>query len=226
MADKVIRRQFRGCLKENAKEGTRLCMAAAEAEKEVRRLIQDGSLLTASVYYHENMCFLYYEALKEDVDPADFFKSLEDFLEPWPEEGGKTCWAPMYSIYWHSVPQDVDSWMEGRKGKKNRIGRIAFLYPEKMFSYTYWHQAIVEEGLLKGDQYQFISLHENILFSYFEEPKNMVNITGMDKASEVIDKWLAVNPESHFDREKAGGSNFILIEQLLSIAAGDDLVIR
>ena len=63
-------------------------------------------------------------------------------------------------------------------------------------SYTYWHQAIVEEGLLKGDQYQFISLHENILFSYFEEPKNMVNITGMEKASEVIDKWLAVNPES------------------------------
>ena len=29
----------------------------------------------------------------------------------------------------------------------------------------------------------------------------MVNITGMEKASEVIDKWLAVNPESHFDRE-------------------------
>ena len=33
---------------------------------------------------------------------------------------------------------------------------------------------------------------------------------------------LAVNPESHFDREKAGGSNFIIIEQLLSVAAGDD----
>ena len=222
MAEKVIRRQFRGCLKEDAREGTRLYMAAAEAEKEVRRLIQSGRLLTASVYYHGNMCFLYYEALEEGVSPADFLKPLEACLELWPEEGGKTCWAPMYSIYWHSVPQDADSWMESRKGKKNRIGRIAFLYPEKLFSYTYWHQAIVEEGLLKGDQYQFISLHENILFSYFEEPKNMVNITGMEKASEVIDKWLAVNPESHFDSEKAGGSNFIIIEQLLSVAAGDD----
>lgn len=156
MAEKVIRRQFRGCLKEDTREGTRLCMAAAEAEKEVRRLIQSGRLLTASVYYHGNMCFLYYEALEEGVSPADFLKPLEACLELWPEEGGKTCWAPMYSIYWHSVPQDADSWMESRKGKKNRIGRIAFLYPEKMFSYTYWHQAIVEEGLLKGDQYQFI----------------------------------------------------------------------
>lgn len=36
MAEKVIRRQFRGCLKEDAREGTRLCMAAAEAEKEAQ----------------------------------------------------------------------------------------------------------------------------------------------------------------------------------------------
>ena len=91
MAEKVIRRQFRGCLKEDAREGTRLCMAAAEAEKEVRRLIQSGRLLTASVYYHGDMCFLYYEALEEGVSPADFLKPLEACLELWPEEGGKTC---------------------------------------------------------------------------------------------------------------------------------------
>ena len=35
----------------------------------------------------------------------------------------------------------------------------------EMFSYTYWHYAIVQEGLLKGDKYQYISLHENVLFS-------------------------------------------------------------
>lgn len=29
MAEKVIRRQFRGCLKEDAREGTRLCMAGS-----------------------------------------------------------------------------------------------------------------------------------------------------------------------------------------------------
>lgn len=222
MADKIIRRQFRGCLKEEAKEGQKLYTAAAKAREEALRLIDGGSLLTASVYYHGNMCFLYYEALEESVAPSDFLKPLEPFLELWPEEGGKTCWAPMYSIYWHSVPRNAESWMESRKGKKNRIGRIAFLFPEKMFSYTYWHQAIVEEGLLKGDQYQFISLHENILFSYFEEPKNMVNISGSDKESEVIDGWLAADPESHFDRDKAGGSNFVIIEQLLSAAAGEE----
>ena len=34
VAEKVIRRQFRGCLKEDAREGTRLCMAAEEADSE------------------------------------------------------------------------------------------------------------------------------------------------------------------------------------------------
>ena len=48
----------------------------------------------------------------------------------------------------------------------------------KAVFYTYWHYAIVQEGLLKGDKYQYISLHENVLFSYFEEPRHNVNITG------------------------------------------------
>lgn len=106
--------------------------------------------------------------------------------------------------------------------KKTRIGRIAYLWPEKLFSYTYWHKAIVDEGLLKGDQYQCIALHENILFSYFEEPKTMVNIRQNDgQESEVIREWMNMDPESHFDRKKAGGDNFIIIDPVLSVGRGD-----
>ena len=35
--------------------------------------------------------------------------------------------------------------------------------------------------MLKGDKYQYISLHENVLFSYFEEPRHNVNITGKEE---------------------------------------------
>ena len=58
MAEKVIRRQFRGCLKEDTKGRERGCTwRQRRLRKEVRRLIQGGRLLTASVYYHGNMCF-------------------------------------------------------------------------------------------------------------------------------------------------------------------------
>ena len=69
-----------------------------------------------------------------------------------------------------------------------------------------------------GDKYQCIALHENILFSYFEEPRFNVNIKnepGME--SKVIEGWMKADPESHFDRVKAGGANFRIIEQLFTV---------
>ena len=71
--------------------------------------------------------------------------------------------------------------------------------------------------MLKGDKYQYISLHENVLFSYFEEPRHNVNITGKEEESKVIDGWMAVDPESHFDREKACGNNFLVIDPILLV---------
>ncbi len=217
----IERRQYRGCLKEGIrgkewKEGVRA------AEQTIRRMIVDGELLAASLYGYGKLCFLYYEALRPAVCPEEFLGALTPFLELWPEEAGKTPWAFMYHIYHNSVPEEVEGWERDRAGRKTRIGRIAFLYPEKLFSYTYWHQAIVEEGLLKGDQYQSIALHENLLFSYFEEPKTMVNIRKEpDLESKVIDQWMAADPGSHFDQGKAGGNHFLIIEPILSVGRGD-----
>ena len=217
----IERRQYRGCLKEDIR-GEEMTAGIKTAKEIIRQMIKEGTLLAASLYRYEKMCFLYYEALKPEVAPESFLGALTPFLELWPEETGKTPWAYMYHIYHHSIPEDVDEWEKDRKGNKTRIGRIAFVYPEKLFSYTYWHQAIVEEGLLKGDKYQSIALHENLLFSYFEEPKVMVNIKKKsDRNSQVIDAWTAADPESHFDREKAGGNNFLIIEPILSVGRGD-----
>lgn len=213
----IIRKEYRACLK-NGISREILEKTCRSAEKRVKEMIKEKRLLTASLYEYKEMCFLYYEALEEGLKPEDFLADMEEILEMWPEEQGKTPWAEMYPVFWHQVPQTEGEWQQARKNeKKTRIGRIAFLYPEKLFSYTYWHKALVEEGLLKGDQYQFISLHENILFSYFETPKNMVNIKQMDQQSHVITRWTEADPESHFDREKAGGENFRILPALFSV---------
>ena len=220
----IERKQYRGCLKKNTSPQV-LNDACKSAKLCAEKLIEEKRLLTASLYEYNGMCFLYYEALEKGVIPEDFLSALDEVLETWPEEQGLTSWVPMYPIYWHQIPDSVENWQkarnlldeDGKKTEKDRIGRIAFVYPEKPFSYTYWHQAIVGEGLLKGDQYQFISLHENILFSYFETPKHMVNIKNTEEESKVIREWMEADPESHFDRVKAGGENFRIIPALFSV---------
>ena len=47
--------------------------------------------------------------------------------------------------------------------------------------------------------------------------KNMVNIKQMDQQSHVITRWTEADPESHFDREKAGGENFRILPALFSV---------
>ena len=76
----------------------------------------------------------------------------------------------------------------------------------------------MQEGLLRGDKYQYISLHENILFSYYEEPRNNVNLSGKDEDSKVIEGWMKADPESHFDHDIIGTeSNFLIIDPLVII---------
>lgn len=211
----ITRHQYRGCIKQDV---TRECLADAllEMQEEVRKFIDGKKLLEVCLYRYKRMCFLYYEALEEGIYPADFSGSLTPLLEMWPEEEGKTPWAYMYHIFHHSIPEEPQAWEREREGAKTKIGRIAFLYPEKLFSYAYWHKEIVDEGKHAGDKYQCIALHENILFSYYEEPRTNVNLCGeKDAESEALKGWTAADPESHFDREKAGGDNFLVIEPIL-----------
>lgn len=212
----IERMQYRGCIRKDAAESD--CLSALErARLQAEQYRQNGDILTICVYRYENLLFVYMETLKTGVKPEQVLGELTPFLELWPEESGLTPWAPMYHIYHHSLPKEKEEWVKERLTNTKRIGRIAFLCPDKLFSYTYWHYAIVQEGLLKGDKYQYISLHENILFSYFEEPRHNVNIKGSEEPSGVIDGWMAVDPESHFDREKTAGKNFLVIDAVLMV---------
>ncbi|MBE5961811.1 MAG: hypothetical protein E7256_10610 [Lachnospiraceae bacterium] len=216
----IIRRHYRGCLKDSVfteKELERLLKAD---EKKIKDAVKKGRCLTVALYRYQEMLFLYYEALEEELVPDCLFPALSKQLELWPEKEGKKPWAFMYPIYYHAIPETEEEWE--RHGRKIRRGRIAYLLPDKLFSYTYYHEAIVEEGLLEGDQYQSIALHENVLFSYFEEPKIMTHIR-KDKTGEskVIKDWLAVDPESHFDHTLSGEGNFLFIKEVFSFGKED-----
>ena len=189
----------------------------------VEQMIAAEKCLTVALYRHEGMLFFYMEALEETLTPEVLFPHLSALLSLWPGKADADPaklskprpWAYMYPIYYHAEPETKEQW--AREGEKKRRGRIAILNEDKLFSYVYYHKALVDEGLLEGDKYQFISLHENILFSYFEEPKIFTHIKKECKEeSSVIKEWLAVNPESHFDHELSGEENFLLIEEIFA----------
>lgn len=222
----IIRNQYRGCLKENI-DTTEFNNAASSAIKSATEAISNNILLSAAMYQYQNMLFLYIEEIHNeppleinptvDIDnpynPNNILQALAPFMNAWPEENGLSAWAYMYPIYYHSVPTTIEDWTSKRNKDKNRRGRIAFLYPDKVFSYAYYHKALVDEGLISGDDYMFISLHENILFSYFEEPRGNTNIKKLPGAeSQILKEWFKVDPESHFDRAKGGGDNFRIID--------------
>ena len=214
----IKRSNFRGCYQGDTETLAQALLLDASV---VEQKAAAEECLTVALYRHESMVFLYMEALCETLTPEALFPHLTALLSLWPGKADADpakllkprAWVYMYPIYHHDVPETKEQW--AREGKKKRRGRIAILKEDKLFSYVYYHKALVEEGLLEGDRYQFISLHENILFSYFEEPKQFTHIKKecMEESSVIWD-WLAVNPESHFDHDLSGEENFLLIEEI------------
>lgn len=216
----IKRSNYRGYYSGDAKA---LAQALLSDAPVVESLIAAEKCLTVALYRHEGMLFLYMEALEETLTPEVLFPHLSALLSLWPGKADADpaellkprSWVYMYPIYYHEEPETKEQW--ARVGEKKRRGRIAILKEEKLFSYVYYHKALVDEGLLEGDKYQFIALHENILFSYFEEPKIFTHIKKECKEeSSVIKEWLAVDPESHFDHDLSGEENFLMIQEIFA----------
>ncbi len=212
----VYRCHYRGCLTTEDPAQLQPLMDACKANAQA--LIDDGAMMTVGLYYFGSQLFLYYEALGEQFRPETFMAPLHPLLKQWPEKEETCDWAQMYNIYWHNVPQGEQDWKREKLPERRR-GRIAYLKHESMFRYVYHHFAIVEEGLLKGDKYQSIALHEDVLFSYFEEPRSHVNVRRVDSEdSKAIQAWLDVDPESHFiPLPGSNGQNFLLLPDYFNL---------
>ncbi len=192
--------------------------ACAEA---ARQLIREGQLMTAALYAYGPQLFLYYESLGEVLPPESFMSPLHPFLSPWPQKEETRDWAKMYHIYWHCEPRNAEDWRRDPLPQRRR-GRIAYLKHDTLFEYVYHHFAIVQEGLLKGDRYMSIALHEDVLFSYFEEPRSAVNIRREDGESQAIRGWMAADPDSHFIHLPGSeGQNFLLLPEIFALGQED-----
>ena len=216
MSKPVYRCHYRGRLEEA--DAAQLSDLLQQCEQNAQQLINDGSLMTAALYYYGNQLFLYYEAVGEEIRPERFMAPLHPVLSQWPQKEDTCDWALMYNVFWHDAPKDDEDWKRSVPPERRR-GRIAWLKHDTMFRYVYHHFAIAEEGILQGDRYQSIALHEDILFSYFEEPRTPGNLRrDTTLQSQTIQAWLDVNPESHFiPLPGSNGSNFLLLPQYFAL---------
>lgn len=214
MSDTIFRYHYRGHL--NSGNPDNLEEAIEATRQNIASLMREERVMTACVYRYENMIFAYYETIGKELEPEELFSPLSSCLAKWPGEKNERTWVKMYHVFYHAIPEGKEDWKRARKPELQR-GRIAFLKPEKLFSYVYHHVAITEEGLLHGDKYQSIALHENILFSYFEEPRTDINIKrDLSQESKVIEDWIRVIPEDHFIQGPEH-TNFTFISALIAM---------
>lgn len=220
MSQEVYRYHYRGQKKADQSEED-WNKAIQEATDHIKEKVREGAVMTAALYQYENMLFFYYEAVGETMEPQELLSALHPYLEWWPGQETMRKWVYMYHIYYHAIPEGAKDWKRECPPQKRR-GRIAFLKTEKLFDYVYHHIAIVKEGLLEGDKYQSIGIHENVLFSYFEEPRSHVNIRREPgKPSREIDAWEALDPKSHFIPGPEGTS-FTFLPALIEV--GQEMV--
>lgn len=223
MSEKVLRAEYRAFLKENISE-QKLNTQIEKYYEIVSHKKEFGELLTAAMFRYRKNIFLYIEYIgREEQEiptlPERWFPDVQNLFECVPGFFDKRCWVYMAPVFWFDTPKDLEQWERAQKVDE-QCGRIAILYPEKLMSYVCHHQAIVNEGLFKGDRYQFISLHENVLFSYYEDPRDreIVNVKKVEGVSEEISLWEQVDPESHFYHfPEANGANFLKIPSLFAI---------
>lgn len=210
----VYRCHARALLAPDAKNEQTLLTACREA---AQQLVDEGSMMTAALYHYGRQLFLYYEPIGEVFAPERFMAALHPALTPWPQKEALCDWAMMYPVFWHTRPGTVDQWRR-EPARERRRGRIALLDHDSMFEYVYHHFALTQEGLLRGDKYMTVALHEDVLFSYFEEPRSADNARGTDEPSKAIEGWLAVDPDRHFiPLEGSGGANFLLLPSYFDV---------
>ncbi len=216
MEEKIYRVQYRAKLKEIEDIDNLLDGVILDAKTNIQLLLNEEKVMTACIYRNEKDIFVYYETIDIELTPKEIFGDWSEVLEQWPGEEGKRIWVYMFPVFYHTIPQGKDDWT--RNGNAVKRGRIAYLKPDKVFDYVYHHVAIANEGKLCGDKYQLISLHENLLFSFLEEPRTQMNvIRDTSVQSEKINDWIEADPTSHFIMKQGQEEHFVFIDTLLAM---------
>lgn len=135
----------------------------------IQRKVDQGDLLTASLFRWRSHFFAYWEGLGQPVAPEALFGDMRTLLETWPGADTPRTFVPMIDIFHCQEPVDSEHWR--RKQPIERIqGRITRLKPAMASSYIFYHYQLQEEKPGSFDKHCLIGLHENLLFFYQEVP--------------------------------------------------------
>ncbi|TMV48719.1 hypothetical protein FE783_16850 [Paenibacillus mesophilus] len=162
----IQRRMYRAQLKEGTRDGfVRLLEdTGTRWGRELRRQGMHGGCL----FEKEGGLFLYLETAGEEFE-WEWPDGCHEMLEIWPgqKSGGRLA-VPMLDIY-HDGEAEPSKSRSGHTVRE-RIGSLARLKPEMYGSYVFYHHAKQEETPESFNPTYMIGAHENIIFSYQEQP--------------------------------------------------------
>jgi hypothetical protein len=185
----IIRAVYRAQCKPGQEAATVAAFTAARDRLQAQ--IPAGRLLTISLFHWRRHFFAYWESIGEPATPDDLFGDLADLLELWPGAAEPRPFVPMMDIFHGLTPQSVEGWRRQRPPEHIQ-GRITRLKPEMVSSYIFYHYQLQEERPGHHDKYWLISLHEDLLFFYQEQPPFPEPRPGKLTTNNTPDDWQAV----------------------------------
>ncbi len=156
---------------------------------------ENFSAVHPSMARYQNLVFLYLEG---ERNPDEV---ISEGLCAFPD--GRH-WIPMADIFHYSRPLSKEHWKRGVEGKTAEF-RVAYLKPERISEYIYYHYLLQEEQPGLCDKYGMIFLHGNLLVMYLEYPREPETVKYAGKLSshhtpenmwELVDQCFLVHGDS------------------------------
>ena len=170
------------------------------------KYLKNDDVKQVSVHTYGDMVFLYFETLKDYVDPKTV---VECDLKEYPNGD---VWERMAEIFHYCEAISPEQWARKEENKKPWV-RVNSLKYDKISSYIFYHYQYQEEDPAGGDKYGIIFLSGNLMIFYCETPTEYADPKPEGKVlPKVIPDWGALM-DQHFGDELTG-RKWVNIEQL------------
>jgi len=170
------------------------------------KYLKNDDVKQVSVHTYNDMVFLYFETLKDYVDPKTV---VECNLKEYPNGD---VWERMAEIFHYCEAVSEEQWARKAENKKPWV-RVNSLQYDKIASYIFYHHQYQEEHPCDGEKYGIIFLSGNLMIFYCELPEERQEPRFEGKVlPKVIPDWGALMNE-HFADELTQ-RKWVDIEQL------------
>lgn len=146
---------------------------------------QMKNINNASVAFYDDKVFLYFET----DNNADYKKIADEIIDIdlYTLPNGEK-WIEMIDIFHYSYPYNDIYWRRKEENKK-AVFKIAYLKPENVGEYIFYHYKAQREADCGFDKYGAIYIYQNMLIMYMEEPRETADL------SLVENKWEKLIPD-------------------------------